>query len=155
MSLHLDGPSVLAIVLAVGAVLGVFLFRKKIPQRSVGLEVSHEPGGDRLIIRFSNDGLPGLVLDEVGLSCTDRQPYSGKAWGSSHSELRLHLEPGSPPVEFWLDYRILIDELHRGGAGLKQAWAVDTQERVYTCCIPIPLLRQMMYDLQKLNEGED
>ncbi len=154
MSLHLDGPSAIALVLAVGAALGLSFFRRRFPQRSVGMEVTREPGRNRLTIRISNRGLPGLTLDEVGFSCSDRQPYTGKAWGTGHSGLGIHLEPGAPPAELWLDYPLLLAELHRGGVSLRDAWAVDRRDRIYTCRVPVSLLREMMLDMQKLNVGE-
>ena len=151
MSLHLDAISAIALVLALGAVGGVILFRRRMPQRFIRVELELDAAASRLVIRVFNHGRVGVVLTEAGLTCTNRQAYTGRAWCTGNTRLRLHLEPGSPPAEFCLDYAALIEDLHQSGEGLREGWVVDSEEQIYSQRIQTPLLRQMMVDLQKKN----
>jgi hypothetical protein len=164
MAIHLDWASIVAIVILSITVIGVIVFRRSNPQRLVELEVSVERRGQEptesqpagaeevLVLRVFNRSAQAITLTEVGLTCSNRQPYLGKAWCAKNAGLMARLDPQAPPVEFCLRYAELVAELHEMGVSLRDAWVIDRLDRVYALRMPKEIVQRLMFDLQQSNQ---
>jgi hypothetical protein len=164
MSIQFDWESILAVAILCITVAGVYAFRRSNPQRHIRIELSietraqAEAGGEPpvpaeyLVIRVSNQSAQAITLTEVGLTCSNRQPYLGKAWRQKNAGLMARLEPGAAPLEFCLNYAPLIGELHGLGVSLRDVWVIDKLDTVYALRMPKEIVQRLMFDLQRSNQ---